>query len=925
MSMDKTYDPHAIEQDLYQKWQDAGHFKPTGDKGHYAIVIPPPNVTGSLHMGHGFQLSLMDALIRYQRMQGNKTLWQVGVDHAGIATQMVVERNLLKAGQTRQQVGREQFIDKVWQWKAESGDRISQQLRRIGASVDWSKERFTMDEDFSKTVRDIFVHLYDEGIIYRGTRLVNWDPKLKTAVSDLEVIQEEEQGKLWHIRYPLVDSDESIVIATTRPETLLGDVAVAVHPEDPRYQHLVGRRVALPIAKREIPIIADEYVEQDFGSGCVKITPAHDFNDYDMGKRHQLAHINILNDDASLNDKVPADYQGLDRFAARQKILNDLKELSLLVEVKDHTLTVPRGDRSGEILEPFLTDQWYVNAKALAGPAIDAVKSGEIKFVPENWSNTYYQWMENIQDWCISRQLWWGHRIPAWYDDQGQIYVADNEQAARDKYQLSAGTILHQDDDVLDTWFSSALWPFVTLGWPHDKETFAQFYPTNVLVTGFDIIFFWVARMIMMGLKFTGKVPFKEVYITGLIRDYDGQKMSKSKGNVIDPLDIIDGIDLDSLVKKRTASMLQDSYIQKVTKQTQQQFPNGINAYGTDALRYTYCALATPGRNIRFDMGRVEGYRNFCNKIWNAARFVFMNTQDYATQLRDDSTLEYTVADRWITARLQQTIRQSEQYFKDYRFDLLTQSLYDFIWNEYCDWYVELAKPILYSDELCDNLKNGTRRTLLRVLEQALRLIHPIMPFISETIWQTCAKLLAIAGDSIMVQAYPQVQSELLDTQAIADIDWLKQVIIAVRNIRGEMNISPGKRIPLLLAKGDDKDRQRSQQQYNLLTTLAKCDSITWLNDNDDKPASATALVGELELLIPMADLIDKSAELSRLAKEIDKLTTQINRCQSKLANPNYVAKAPAAVVEQERERLAEFQQSIAKLESQYQHIEALK
>nr|WP_232220439.1 valine--tRNA ligase [Legionella tunisiensis] len=794
--MDKTYSPQAIERACYEKWESHHYFEPRGEGKVYCIMLPPPNVTGSLHMGHGFQHTLMDTLIRYKRMQGAKTLWQPGTDHAGISTQLVVERQLDSKGLSRKDMNREEFLEHVWHWKEESGNQITSQMRRIGSSVDWSRERFTMDEGLSAAVQKVFVQLYDEGLIYRGTRLVNWDPKLGTAVSDLEVISEEEEGCLWHIRYPVVDSNESIIIATTRPETLLGDTAVAVHPDDSRYQHLIGKQLQLPLCDRTIPVIADDYVDMEFGSGCVKITPAHDFNDHEIGKRHNLPSINILTKKATINKNAPLPYQGMDRFVARELIIQDLGKVDLLVKTEPHKLKVPRGEKSNVIIEPLLTDQWYVKINPLAEPAIEAVEKGEIRFIPENWSKTYFQWMENIEDWCISRQLWWGHRIPAWYDSHGHVYVGYSENDVRFKYSLDESVSLKQDEDVLDTWFSSALWPFSTLGWPERTPELEQFYPTSVLVTGFDIIFFWVARMIMMGLKFTGKVPFKEVIITGLIRDSEGQKMSKSKGNVLDPIDIIDGIELDKLIEKRTSNLMLTSVRDKIAKATRKEFPEGIAAFGTDALRFTFCSLASTGRNVRFDMGRVEGYRNFCNKLWNASRYVLLNTDEEQIDF-GDGAFQYSPADQWILSRLQHTIAQCHHYFETYRFDLLANTLYEFVWHEYCDWYLELSKPVLYDNNALAAMKRGTRRTLIHVLDQILKLLHPIMPFITEEIWQRTSKLTSQNGETIMLSPYPQVNKDFINPEVEEELAWLKSVIQSVRTIRSEMTISPAKLIPL--------------------------------------------------------------------------------------------------------------------------------
>ncbi len=913
--MEKTYDPKTIENKWYQNWEENQYFVPQGNGDPYCIMIPPPNVTGTLHMGHGFQHSLMDALIRYHRMNGKKTLWQVGTDHAGIATQMVVERNLAKDNVTRHSLGREKFIEKIWDWKAHSGGTITQQMRRLGASVDWSRERFTMDAGLSEAVNEVFITLYEEGLIYRGKRLVNWDVKFLTAISDLEVISEEEDGFLWHIRYPIVDSKESLIIATTRPETMLGDTAVAVHPDDQRYQHLIGKYIQLPLSDRKIPIIADDYVEQDFGTGCVKITPAHDFNDYAIGQRHDLPMLNILTPDAKINQHAPEAYQGLDRFKAREQIINDLEAAGLLVKIEPHKLKVPRGDRSGEIIEPYLTDQWFVKMQPLAEPAINAVKKGDIKFVPENWDKTYYNWLNNIEDWCISRQLWWGHQVPAWYDEQGKVYVGKTEAEVRENHQIDAHVVLTQDTDVLDTWFSAALWPFSTLDWPKQTEFLSTFYPTSVLVTGFDIIFFWVARMIMMGLKFTGKVPFKEIYITGLIRDAQGQKMSKSKGNVLDPIDLIDGIDLETLVKKRTQSLMQPKMAQKIEKATRKEFPNGIAAFGTDALRFTFAALASTGRDIRFDLSRLEGYRNFCNKIWNAARYVLMNIEGQKNTITL-SEQKPSLADQWILTKLQQTITATRQHLEQYRFDLATQTLHEFVWNSYCDWYLELSKPILTGD-YSEIEKQTTRYVLIHVLETILRLLHPFMPFLTEEIWQTVAPLAGIQQETIMLQAYPCAQIKNINHDAEDELEWLKSVIIAIRNIRGEMNISPSKTLPVLFSKGTDLDQSRLINNKNYLMHLAKLTDITWLKSDDQAPACATNLVGEMEVLIPLAGLIDKTAETQRLTKEINKLEQEISKCAGKLSNENFVAKAPAEVITQEKTRLVEFTRAKTQLEDQ--------
>ena len=919
--MEKHFDPNKIETKWYQTWEQQGYFKPSAPNAEpFSIMIPPPNVTGSLHMGHAFQDTIMDTLIRYNRMKGCDTLWQPGTDHAGIATQMVVERQLAAQGQSRHDIGRDQFIDKIWEWKEESGGTITKQLRRLGASPDWSRERFTMDEGLSNAVKEVFVKLYEEDLIYRGKRLVNWDPVLHTAVSDLEVISEEEQGSLWHMRYPLSDGSGHLVVATTRPETMLGDQAVAVHPDDERYQHLVGKTITLPLVGREIPIIADDYVDLEFGTGCVKITPAHDFNDYEMGKRHNLPMLNILTVDAAINNEAPEKYQGLDRYDARKQIVADLEELGLMEDIKPHTLMVPRGDRSGSVIEPFLTDQWYVAVESLAKPAIDAVKNGDIEFVPKNWENTYFEWMNNIQDWCISRQIWWGHRIPAWYDEDGNVYVGRDEAEVRANNNLATDVELKQDEDVLDTWFSSALWTFSTLGWPKKTPELEKFHPTSVLVTGFDIIFFWVARMIMMGLKFTGEVPFKQIYVHGLVRDGEGQKMSKSKGNVLDPIDLIDGIELEDLVQKRTYGMMQPEKAAKIEKATRKQFADGIPAFGTDALRFTFASLASTGRDIRFDMNRAEGYRNFCNKLWNATRYVLMNTEGFDTGVDESLEVELSLADRWIISRLQEVEAEVAKHFESYRFDLAANTLYEFTWNEYCDWYLELAKPILNGDSNVA-AKRGTRRTLVRVLEALLRLLHPIIPFITEEAWQAVAPLAGKETKTIMLEAYPQADHHKIDENAVAELNWVKQFIIGVRKIRSEMDIAPSKALPVLLSGLSELDYSWLENNRVYLQSLAKLQSIDVLNNESEAPESAVALVGEMKVLIPMAGLIDKDAELNRLNKEISKLQGEIKRLSGKLSNEGFVAKAPEAVVAKEREKLADYESALQNLEAQYEKI----
>lgn len=924
--MHKTFEPESIEQSCYQRWEDEKLFRATGAGQPYCILLPPPNVTGSLHMGHAFQHTIMDALIRYQRMKGKNALWQVGTDHAGIATQMVVERQLNAQGLTRHDLGREAFLQRVWEWKAHSGGTITQQMRRMGASADWDREVFTMDDNLSRAVTEVFVRLHEEGLIYRGKRLVNWDPVLHTAVSDLEVVNEEEAGHLWHLRYPLADGSGHLVVATTRPETMLGDTAVAVHPDDERYQALIGKQVRLPLTERLIPIIADDYVDPTFGTGCVKITPAHDFNDYEMGKRHQLPMINILTSDAKLNDEVPVAYRGLDRFDARKQIVAALDALGCLEKVDPHKLKVPRGDRTGAVIEPFLTDQWYVAVESLAKPAIDAVATGEITFVPENWSKTYFQWMNNIQDWCISRQLWWGHRIPAWYDEANNVYVGRTEQEVRERHNLGKERPLRQDEDVLDTWFSSALWPFATMGWPEETPELDTYIPSAVLVTGFDIIFFWVARMIMMTKKFTGKIPFKEIYITGLIRDENGDKMSKSKGNVLDPIDLIDGIELDALVAKRTSGMMQPQLAQKIEQRTRQQFPNGIGAYGTDALRFTFAAMASTSRDINFDMGRVEGYRNFCNKVWNASRYVLMNTEGQDCGL-EGGEMQFSLADRWVRVQFAHMVQEFEKALLDYRFDLAAQAVYEFTWNQFCDWYLELCKPVLNSELSSAEEKRGTRFTLVNVLEQLMRVLHPIMPFITDAIWQKVAPLCvpeATESTSVMSQSFPSPTVDEEQLSAAQSIEWLKRVMLGVRNIRGEMDIPPSKPLPIYLRHASDDDLSKLASTQSVLEKLARLASIEVVESGGDVPPSATALVGDMEIHIPMAGLIDKDAELARLSKAIEKVRQDIARTQGKLGNERFVANAPAEVIEKERVKLDESAKQLDKLLQQQTTISAL-
>ncbi|MFA8419535.1 valine--tRNA ligase [Vibrio cholerae] len=953
--MEKTYNPTSIEQDLYKTWEEQGYFKPHGDtsKDAYSIMIPPPNVTGSLHMGHAFQDTIMDTLIRCQRMKGKNTLWQVGTDHAGIATQMVVERKIAaEEGKTKHDYGRDAFIDKIWEWKAESGGTITKQLRRLGASVDWDRERFTMDDGFYKAVQEVFVRLYKDDLIYRGKRLVNWDPKLHTAISDLEVENKETKGHMWHFRYPLADGVKTadgkdyIVVATTRPETMLGDTGVAVNPEDPRYKDLIGKEIILPIVGRRIPIVGDEHADMEKGTGCVKITPAHDFNDYEVGKRHQLPMINILTFDANIRDaaevfnsngeasnaygtEIPAKYQGMERFAARKAIVAEFEELGLLQEIKDHDLTVPYGDRGGVVIEPMLTDQWYVRAGILAKPAVEAVENGDIQFVPKQYENMYFSWMRDIQDWCISRQLWWGHRIPAWYDEQGNVFVGRNEEEVRAENNIAADVALRQDDDVLDTWFSSALWTFGTLGWPEKTPELKVFHPTDVLVTGFDIIFFWVARMIMMTMHFCkdedgkAQVPFKTVYVTGLIRDENGDKMSKSKGNVLDPIDMIDGIDLESLVAKRTGNMMQPQLAAKIEKNTRKTFENGIEAYGTDSLRFTLAAMASTGRDINWDMKRLEGYRNFCNKLWNASRYVLMNTEEQDCGFAAGAELEYSLADKWIESQFELAAKEFNGHIDNFRLDMAANTLYEFIWNQFCDWYLELTKPLLWKGT--EAQQRETRRTLITVLEKTLRLAHPVIPYITETIWQSVKPLVdGVEGDTIMLQALPQYDVANFNQEALDDIEWVKAFITSIRNLRAEYDINPGKPLEVMLKAANEQDAARIEANKPVLVSLAKLESIRVLADGEATPACATALVGKSELMIPMAGLIDKDAELDRLAKEIAKTQGEIARIEGKLGNEGFVAKAPEAVITKEREKLAGYQEALVKLEQQKATIAAL-
>ncbi|HEY6482085.1 MAG TPA: valine--tRNA ligase [Steroidobacteraceae bacterium] len=920
--MEKVYAPHEIERRIYARWEAHGWFAPTGRGEPYSIVIPPPNVTGTLHLGHAFQQTLMDALTRYHRMRGDDTLWQPGLDHAGIATQMVVERQLNAQGIHRTDLGREAFVARVWEWKRQSGGTMAAQMRRMGESPDWSRDRFTMDPELSAAVIEVFVQLHEQGLIYRGKRLVNWDPVLLTALSDLEVQNEPQEGHLWHLRYPLEDGSGYIVVATTRPETMLGDTAVAVHPDDARYRHLVGKQLRLPLAQRLIPIIADAYVDAAFGSGAVKITPAHDFNDYEIGVRHALAQINIFTPRATLNDSVPERFRGLDRFVAREAVLAELTAGALIERIEKHQLVVPRGDRTNAILEPYLTDQWFVKIAPLAGPAVAAVEQGRTRFVPENWAKTYFEWMRNIKDWCVSRQIWWGHRIPAWYDAHGNVYVARDEAEARRRHKLAPDVQLRQDEDVLDTWFSSALWPFSTLGWPQRTPELTKFYPTTTLVTGFDIIFFWVARMMMMGLKFMGDVPFRDIYIHGLIRDEHGDKMSKSKGNVIDPLDIVDGIALEPLVAKRTSGLMQPQLAATIETSTRRQFPDGIAAHGTDALRFTLAALASPSRDIRFDLGRVAGYRNFCNKLWNAARFVALSVGESPPSGAQPA--ELSVADRWIRSRFGRMLTEVTMAFHDYRFDFAATALYEFTWHAFCDWYLELTKPVLQSQASSAALKHGTRTTLVEILEALQRALHPLMPFITEEIWQGVAVLAGRGGPSVMIAGYPRAEEFPLDAAAEREVGWIQAFVLGVRQIRGEMNIRPSQAIPVLLKGASAHDVAAVRQHQAYLQRLAGLQSLTVLEPDAAVPQSATALVGELQILVPMAGLIDAGAELERLGKQLARTRQDLAKVHAKLANDNFVRNAPPAVVATERERQSELEHAVTSLTTQLERIRSL-
>ena len=892
--MDKRYNPKEIESRIYTSWEDSGYFSPSKSGDPFCIVIPPPNVTGTLHMGHAFQDTIMDIIIRYERMKGKNTLWQVGTDHAGIATQMVVERQLEKNGTSRQELGREAFEQEVWKWKEESGSTITKQMKRLGASTDWSKEKFTMDENLIKGVTKVFVQLFEEGLIYRGNRLINWDPVLQTALSDLEVVTSDERGSLWHMKYPLDGKEGHVVVATTRPETMLGDTAVAVHPKDDRYKHLIGENIILPLTERKIPIIADEYVDRDFGTGCLKITPAHDFNDFEIGTKHGLEIISVLDQAAKIKCSSPSKYEGLDRFEARRKIVEDLQALGLIQDIEDYSLTVPRGDRSGAILEPLITNQWFLRMESLAKPAIEVVKSGELKFVPENWSKTYFEWLENIQDWCISRQLWWGHRIPAWYDSEGNVFVGESESEIRKKNNIDASIVLTQDEDVLDTWFSSALWPFSSLGWPDDTYDLKTFYPTNVLVTGFDIIFFWVARMVMMSLKFMDEIPFKEIYIHGLIKDKNGQKMSKSKGNILDPIDLIDGISLDELLEKRVQGLMQPEMENRIINETKKEFPNGIPDFGTDALRFNFAIQASTGRDIRLDLNRVEGYRNFCNKIWNASRFIRMNTNDF--ELLDTNVSKGHPIDQWIQSRFRQTIEEVERQYGQYRFDLAATAMYEFVWNDFCDWYIELSKTLINDPDISESEKDYTKNNLILMLDSILRMLHPTIPFITEEIWQSMNE--ENAKRSIMKSSFPSSNDWSDDEAGAKKSEWLKDFVSSVRQIRSEMNIPPKQSISIIIQDASSSDHEKLDTLGSFIRNLGSVESITHKESSDDLPKSAIALLGEMKVFIPLAGLVDIEEEKSRLEKKLSKLNRELESVENRLSNDAFIKKAPIEVVD---------------------------
>ena len=930
--MDNSFKPAEIEQQLYSKWEQLNYFAPTqkDNERNFCVLIPPPNITGTLHMGHAFNHTLIDILIRHSRMKGERTLWQAGTDHAGIATQMLVERKLTEENQTKSDLGREKFIDKVWEWRRSSGTTISEQIRRMGSSIDWSRERFTMDDDYADAVIEVFVRLYDEGLIYRGKRLVNWDPELKTAISDLEVENTEEEGHLWHFRYPLSDNVKTktglsyLVVATTRPETMLGDTAVAVHPDDERYQDIVGSFVELPLCDRKIPIISDEYVDPEFGTGCVKITPAHDFNDNEVGKRHDLPLISVLTEEACVNQNSPIAYQGLDRLEARNKIVQDLKDMDLLESIENHKLMVPRGDRSGSVIEPLLTDQWFVKIEPLASPAIDAVKQERVRFVPKQYENVYFSWMNNIQDWCISRQQWWGHQIPAFYDSAGNIFVAKDEQQARAKYSLDPSVALTKDEDVLETWFSSALWPFATMGWPDSSEDLDRFLPSSTLITGHDIIFFWVARMIMMTLHFTDKVPFETVYIHGLVRDADGQKMSKTKGNGLDPLDFIDGISLEELIQKRTTNLTQPQMAERIEKSTRKEFANGIESYGTDALRFTFASLATTGKDARFDVKRLEGYRNFCNKLWNAAKFVLANTENYQFE-KTEAKIERSSINSWINTKTNRLIKDVDYAIDTYRFDLYANHLYEFIWHEYCDWFLEFSKTMLWDEAQKESTKVETQKALLEVLETILRLAHPIIPFITETIWLTLASKLGIEEDTIMLEAFPSKEDFETDQKTYAEVEWLKSAVSGIRNIRGESKIKPSTKIEILLQNGSEQDRNYAKNTEILLKRSANVDEISWLDSNATPPTHALCLIGDLKLMVPLSGLIDLQGESNRIKKELNRHNEEVERLEKKLSNDKFIQNAPNEVVEKEKNKLAELQASREILLQQAKDLENIE
>jgi len=911
--LDKTYNPKEIESRIYESWEDSGYFSPSKSGDPYCIVIPPPNVTGTLHMGHAFQDTIMDIIIRYQRMKGNNTLWQVGTDHAGIATQMVVERQLERSGTSRQKLGREAFEKEVWKWKEKSGNTITQQMKRLGASTDWTREKFTMDENLVQGVTRVFIQLYEEGLIYRGKRLVNWDPILQTALSDLEVVTSEEKGSLWHMKYPIDGLDDYIVVATTRPETMLGDTAVAVHPDDKRYKNLIGKLVNLPLTDRKIPIIADDYVDQEFGTGCLKITPGHDFNDFDIGKKHDLEIISILDQSAKIIQSAPKEYKGLDRFDARRKIVEDIESLGLMQEIEDYILTIPRGDRSGAILEPLITNQWFLKMEPLAEPAITVVKNGELKFVPENWSKTYFEWLENIQDWCISRQLWWGHRIPAWYDNEGNVYVGESESEVREKNNIKNSIALTQDEDVLDTWFSSALWPFSSLGWPDETYDLKTFYPTNVLVTGFDIIFFWVARMVMMGLKFMKEIPFKEIYIHGLIKDKNGQKMSKSKGNILDPIDLIDGISLEDLLEKRVQGLMQPEMEKRIINDTKKEFPNGIPDFGTDALRFNFAIQASTGRDIRLDLRRVEGYRNFCNKIWNASRFIKMNTNDF--ELLDINDANGHAIDQWIQSKFAGTIDEIERQFNQYRFDLAATAMYEFVWNDFCDWYIELAKTLINDPEISDSQKDYTKNNLIKMLDAILRMLHPTIPFITEEIWQSLSE--DNKRRSIMKADFPSSNNWRVDDEIVGNTEWLKNIVSSVRQIRSEMNIPPNESIKIIINDASNTDSRRLESLGSFILNLASVESITQKDTSDDIPKSAFALLNQMKIYIPLEGLVDIEEEKARLEKKLVKLNQELKSVQDRLSNDTFVEKAPTEVVEELKGKLKSLMSDQTRIEEQ--------